>query len=364
MEKVTVYRETPCDNHYRALLYLQARGRLELEFLDHKGLDWFLVKLWYRSALLRRLLTILGTSGPRRQEPSWRDLLTSLALPLRLLRRTTIVAAIAPYSIMVLVLFLLKSSGKRVIYYTSWPDWGTKNHVHRPRLGSRKVWELFLRNLTAVGVTKKSTHELAKWGADAKHIPHTVDTDLLVPPKARQGPGIALLYVGRLVEEKGVRELVRVFQSLLEQYPHLKLTIVGDGPEIGRIRHAEGVSCKGYINREEDLLEEFQSSDIFVLNSYEIDGWQELFGISLVEAMACGLPCVATDCVGPKELVRDGISGFIIPQKDEQALRRVLERLIHDKELRARFGVRGREYALNFAVEPNARKWLDLILGT
>ena len=342
MEKVTIYRETSSlDSHYRSLLYLQTRGQLELEFLDHKGLDWFLVKLWYRSALIRRLLTIVGTPAPRRQEPSWRDLVASLVHPLRLLRRETIVAAFAPYSMMVLVLLLLKSSGKKVIYYTSWPHWDTKRYVYRPRLGCRRLWQLLLSDLVAVGVTQKSTEGLTKQGAKARHIPHSVDTDLLVPPRTREGQGVTLLYVGRLVREKGLPELLGVFQSLRERYPQVRLTMVGDGPELGRIRNAKGVSCRGHIAREDDLVEEYQSGDIFVLNSFEVEGWQELFGISLVEAMACGLPCVATDCVGPRELVRDGMTGFIIPQKDEEALHCALERLILDEDLRAPLRISG-----------------------
>ena len=361
MQKVTVFRETPSDRHYRSLLYLQAQGQLELEFLDHKSLDWFLVKLWYQSAPLRGFLAILGIPEPRRREPSWHDLLSSLAFPLRLARRRTIVAAIAPYSMVVSILFLLKASGKKVIYYTSWPCWGTRNWVHRPRLGSRRMWGLFLRDLAAVGVTERSTDELTAQGAQARHIPHSVDTSSLVPLKKSQGPVLTLLYVGRLVREKGVLELSRVFQSLLERYPHLRLTMVGDGPELRELRHKEGTYCKGYVAKEEDLVREFQSADIFVLNSYEIDGWQELFGISLLEAMACGLPCVTTDCVGPRELVRDGISGFVIPQRDEQVLYRTLERLILDEELRSRLGARGRESAANYAVKTNAEKWLEMI---
>ena len=127
------------------------------------------------------------------------------------------------------------------------------------------------------------------------------------------------------------------------------------------MKNKKGISCKGYMAEEENLIKEYQSSDIFVLNSFEIDGWQEFFGMALVEAMACGLPCIATDCVGPKELVEDGASGFIISQKDEKALYDKLERLILDKDLRTKFGARGRERSMEFAVESNAEKWLKVI---
>ena len=361
MEKVTVYREAPLNSYYRSLLHLEADGQIELEFFDHKGLEWFATKLWYRSPVARLLVKRLSGRTPRRKEPTWSELLNSFLYPLRLLRRRNIVVAIAPYSIMGPCFLFLKLSGKNVVYFTSWPDWSDGNYVHRPLLGTGKIWRLFLNSLKAVAVTKKSAIELSRIGVNARHIPHSVDIRLFVPAKNKRLGNLKLLYVGRVVKEKGVMGLSRVFESLLGKYPHLELSIVGDGPELRNLKDKKGISCKGYLADEKDLVKEYQSSDIFVLNSFEIDRWQEFFGMALVEAMACGLPCIATDCVGPKELVEDGASGFVIPQKDDKALYHRLERLILDENLRTKFGTRGRERAIDFAVEENAKKWSEAI---
>ena len=354
MKKVTVYREAPLNSYYRSLIYLEADGEIEIEFFNHKGLETFAVKLWYCFPIVRKLTG----KTPRQKEPCWSELLKSLVYPLRLLSRRTIVVAFAPYSTMVVHFVLLKMLGKEMIYFSSWPYWGEGKYVHRPIPGTRKMWESFLKNLPAVGVTKKSANGLSMVGANARNIPHSVDTGLFVPAKSRNSENLKILYVGRVVKEKGITELARVFDSLLRKYPNLELSIVGDGPELRKIKDRKGVSCKGYMADETNLIKEYQSSDIFVLNSFAIHGWQEFFGMALIEAMACGLPCITTDCVGPRELVADGVNGFIIPQKDEKALDAKLERLIVDKNLRVEFGKRGREKATEYSVASNAQRWL------
>ena len=361
MKKVAVYRETPLDSNYRPLLHLAENGLVSVEFFDHKGLEWLGIKLWYRSRIARLAVEKWMGKEPRKKEPSWVDLFNSLLHPFRLLARETIVVAFAPYSIMVFYFLLFRLLGKNVIYFTSWPYWDGQKQVHRPIPGIRKIWRLFLKNLKSVGVTRRCAEGLEKFGADSIHIPHSVNTQRFFPTESRGKSNTRILCVGRVVKEKGVQELSRVFELLGGKYPSLELVVVGDGPELGKLEGKKGISCKGHLSEEADLIGEYRASDIFVQNSYRIAGWEELFGIALIEAMACGLPCIATDCVGPKELVNDGLTGFIIPQNDERALYEKLERLILDEDLRIEFGRRGRERVRGFAVEENAAKWKDAI---
>ena len=361
--KLALYGESAADrNYYRALFHLAEQGEIDLQVFDHKGFRWFGIKLWHCSPLSRKLVEKLTGRAAHQKEPAWGALLRSLIHPFRLLLQKNIVAAFAPCSIMGFYLLLLKAIGKNVIYFTSWPYWNGEHYVHKPRLGSQKIWERFFKGSKAVCVTKKSAGELTRLGANARHIPHSVDVHRFIPPAGKRArTPTTLLYVGRVVQEKGVRELCAVFESLLEKYPHLRLVVVGGGPELRNIRNRRGVVCKGHVADQEELVGEFQAADLFVLNSFKVDGWEELFGISLVEAMACGLPCVATDCAGPKELVEDGVTGFIVPQKDPQALYQKLERLVLDPDLREKLGAGGRKRAMDFALESTARKWLEAI---
>lgn len=381
MKRLAIYRETPLNSNYRPLFYLAEQKETDILIFDHKGVKWTGVKLWHSSRVFRFLLRTwienspdqrangwgvsllrkLVEKAPFQKAPSWADLLKSVLFPIRLLFMKNIVVAFTPYSIMGYYLLLLKLMRKNVVFFTSWPFWNGEDYVYRPRLGSRNIWETFLNGVKAVSVTRKSANELEELGANARFIPHSVDIHLFTPKRKKEKNKTTLLYVGRVVKEKGVIELCRVFGLLREKYPQLELSIVGDGPEIGKISGRKGISCKGYLGNVTDLVAEYQSSDIFVLNSYRIDGWQELFGIALIEAMACGLPCVATDCVGPREIVKDGLSGFLIAPRDESELYRKLERLIRDRDLRTQFGKIGRDRATLFAVESNAKKWLKAI---
>ena len=359
--KLALYGESADRNYYRALFHLSEQGKIDLQVFEHRGLRWFGIKLWYCSPLARKLVERLTGRAAHQKEPSWGALLRSLVHPFRLLFQQNIVAAFAPCSIMGFYLLFLKAMGKNLIYFTSWPNWAGDSYVHKPRLGSRKIWELFLEDSKAVGVTRTSAGELARLGAKARHIPHSVDVHLFVPPGKRAHPTITLLHVGRVVKEKGIVELCAVFESLHQRHPHLRLVVVGGGPEVANIEGRKGVVCKGHVADQKELVEEYQTADIFVLNSFKVDGWEELFGISLVEAMACGLPCIATDCIGPKELVENGVNGFVIPQKDQQALHRKLEQLILDPDLRKKLGEQARERALDFALESSARNWAEAV---
>ena len=362
MKKLGLYGESAADrNYYRALFHLSEQREIELKVFEHKGFRWFGIKLWHCSPFTRLLVEKLTGRAPHQKEPAWGTLVRTLIHPFRLLFQRSIVAAFAPYSIMGFYLLFLKVIGKDVTYFTSWPYWDGEHYVHKPRLGSRKIWGLFLKGSKAVCVTRTSADELARLGAKVRHIPHSVDVHLFVPAKKRERKDITLLHVGRVVKEKGIGGLCAVFESLLEKYPHLRLVVVGDGPEVRNIKDRRGVVCKGHVADQRELVREYQAADLFVLNSFKVDGWEELFGISLVEAMACGLPCIATDCVGPKELVEDGVNGFIIPQKDRRALHQKLEQLILDPDLRAKLGARARERTLDFALESTARKWLEAI---
>lgn len=362
MKKLALYAESAGEgNYYRALFHLAEQKRIDLKVFDHKGFRWFGIKLWHCSPFTRVLVEKLTGKRPRQNDPTWGSLLRSMVHPFRLLQHRNIVAAFAPCSIMGFHLLFLKLVGKNMIYYTSWPFWDEENYVHKPRLGSGMIWKFFLKNTRAVCVTRRSAEELARLGADVCHIPHSVDVHSFVPPGKRDSIPITLLHVGRVVEEKGLGDLCAVFESLLKTYPHLRLVVVGDGPEMRNVEDREGVVCKGHLSDQKDLVREYQTADIFVLNSFKVEGWEELFGIALVEAMACGLPCVATDCVGPRELVQDGVNGFVIPQKNRQALYQKLEQLILDPGLRAQLGGRARQRAMDFALESNARKWLDAV---
>ncbi|MFN2556251.1 MAG: glycosyltransferase family 4 protein [Nitriliruptorales bacterium] len=158
-----------------------------------------------------------------------------------------------------------------------------------------------------------------------------------------------LLFVGRLERRKGVEELLHAFVQLKSRRPDVRLLVVGDGPERDRCqallpsRLQPAVKFLGRVP-DEDLPRILASADVFVAPSRG----GESFGIVLLEAMAAGLPVVATALPGYGSLVRDGVHGRLVPAKDTRALADALDTLLANPELRRAMGGQGRESASQY----------------
>jgi len=160
-----------------------------------------------------------------------------------------------------------------------------------------------------------------------------------------------LLFVGRLVYQKGLDLL---FQALggLRDHPW-ELRLVGDGPQRADLQAlAEKYQIAGRVHFENwlggaALLEKYQQANLFVFPSRH-----EGMPNAVLEAMACGLPVIATRIAGNEELVADGETGLLTPTEDAGALRRALAQLLTDAGLCQRMGAAGRarveqDYAWN-----------------
>ena len=141
------------------------------------------------------------------------------------------------------------------------------------------------------------------------------------------------LFVGRLVKDKGINELVSVFGTLHKHYQHVRLVLVGEKednldplyPEtdntIGNNLAIEAVGAK----YGDELLAYYAASDCFVFPSY-----REGFPNVVLEAGAMGLPSIVTDINGSREIIEHGRNGWIIPPKDETALYEAMENVLLD----------------------------------
>ncbi|SIS10380.1 glycosyltransferase family 4 protein [Natronorubrum thiooxidans] len=162
------------------------------------------------------------------------------------------------------------------------------------------------------------------------------------------GDGVRILMVGRLADGKGFDVLLEALEQLPAEA--VSVYLVGDGPqraflerEIARRGFEETVSLLGYRS---DVPAIMAACDVFVLPSYR-EGTPRV----ITEAMASGLPVVATDIAGIPEQVADGDSGYLIQPGDETALASRLEELIASRERRQAFGAAGRERVTRFSDE-------------
>ena len=137
-----------------------------------------------------------------------------------------------------------------------------------------------------------------------------------------------IMFIGRLSEKKGVQFLLPAFKEILEFYPSATLTVAGDGPMLIALQRQSrdlGLSKNhvffpGYI-RGENKFKLLTSGDIFVVPSIETDGGDtEGLPVSLMEGLAAGCICIATNESGADEIIKNGINGFLVPQKNIEAL--------------------------------------------
>lgn len=186
-------------------------------------------------------------------------------------------------------------------------------------------------------------------GGSFEIVPNGVDVVRFASAVAADvGPGTKLLFVGRLDERKGFPIAVAAFARLAPDRPGLRMVAVGDGPERSAVDRLapelrDRVTMVGFVPNEE-IAPYHAACDLYL--GPAIGG--ESFGYVLVEAMASGLPVVASDIPGYDEVVRDGVEGLLVPPRDPEALARAVSVLLDDPGLAARLSAAGRERAAAF----------------
>jgi colanic acid/amylovoran biosynthesis glycosyltransferase len=139
--------------------------------------------------------------------------------------------------------------------------------------------------------------------------------------------------------------------------------VIGEGTERSRVIFTaadlglqDHVHLSGHLSPEQ-VRERLQQADVFLLSSLS-----EGISNAVLEAMACGLPVVTTDCGGMREAVTDGVEGFITPVRAPEIMAEKLTILAKDPEARIRMGNAGRERVIrNFQIGDQLNHWLDLI---
>ena len=181
-------------------------------------------------------------------------------------------------------------------------------------------------------------------------IHHGVDTDAFQPRPTSEPDGPPrILSIGRLVEKKGFTDLLRACRLLIDRGHALRATIYGDGPLrqelldcIEELELGPHVELRG-ARSHDDLRAELQRGDVFALTPYVTpDGDRDGIPNVLLEAMACGLPVVATLAGGVPELVRHEVNGLAAPPRDVDAIATLIGSLLDDAAKRSRLGAAAR----------------------
>jgi glycosyltransferase involved in cell wall biosynthesis len=202
------------------------------------------------------------------------------------------------------------------------------------------------------GLVAVSPVSMAHATGRAHLIPPGVDTGLFTPPAPGRTRDARVLYVGRVERTsrwKGLETLIDSLGRLRELVPGMRLDIVGDGDDVGHLRAraerlgvADSIDWHGKVGHDE-LPRFYRAAGVTVLPSLTE---AESFGMTLVEAMACGCAVVGSDVGGIPFVIRDGVDGLVVPPGDARALADALAAVLTEPCRAAELGAAGRESAL------------------
>lgn len=226
-----------------------------------------------------------------------------------------VVIAVAPYSFKILWL-LVFSIRHKVYYHTSYVNF-ENNWVHGSNLTIRLrkiVWGFAMTRVQTfffvTEASKLSFENIFEKSSEqgVQIVSHSIDTALFVPPN---DPGRkSLIFVGRLVEEKGIDRVIEISKALLAR--DWKITVIGNGfyrsRDLIELDRLDNFEFSQGISR--NHMAKYYQKHTYVINASQFNrntGWEELFGLSILEGMACGCIPLAVNHRGPRQLLVDSL---------------------------------------------------------
>jgi glycosyltransferase involved in cell wall biosynthesis len=194
----------------------------------------------------------------------------------------------------------------------------------------------------------KDLQETYKIDSGIITVNNGTDTIFFVPKERSDSKEPYILYTGRLDSRKGLVDLIKSAKYVCQEHSDIKFILTGKGPiknylerRINDLGLEKNFYFAGFVDRKK-LLEYYQNATVYVLPSY-----YEGLPTTLLEAMSCGIPTIATDVKGSSEVITDSETGLLVPPRDPKRLAKVILKLLNDKSLRQRIGLNARKYVVD-----------------
>jgi glycosyltransferase involved in cell wall biosynthesis len=210
-----------------------------------------------------------------------------------------------------------------------------------------------------ITVSKWTKRDVMKYGLDKKKftvIYNGINSDKFATSKnstVKKKFGMSLsdpllVWVGRVIEQKGLRYLVAAMPSVLARFPNAKLLLIGTGTEVKKLKQQAArlgignrVVFYGQENNRKKLNDLLRGSDVYIMPSV----W-ETFGIAALEAMASQLPIVSTNAGGLPELIQNNHNGIIVPMRSSKKLAKALNTILANPNQLKKMGLNNRRDAV------------------
>ncbi|WP_424943468.1 glycosyltransferase family 4 protein [Aliiroseovarius crassostreae] len=356
--RLRLLHETNPEKYFPALYELARRGRVDLVGAHRYSVG----KEWVRAGLRDR--TPLG----QRSRNAWGDFLFRLRAPF--VRGEVIVIGFAPWDWRLLIYRHL-ARHNRILYQTSWHDWRFDKTPRQPkpplfRRYMQRQWLRFLHqpNVAAIAVTPKVAQSVtAETGVQPVVIPHSLPDFFFNVSKElhhRKDDRLRLIYVGELSEKKGLRQLLHIANMLKGQ--GVTLSVVGTGPLAAQVQQAgDNVTFLGPIRDRTTLAQLMTEQDVLMLLSQRTEAWEELFGIVIIEALASGLAVLATDHVGPRQILEPCGGAGLFAEDDLDGVLAQLQRFVDHPHTVADLVQKQAQVAQAYRIETVMAAWMDMI---
>ena len=233
----------------------------------------------------------------------------------------------------------------------------TTVHLGKSEVNSKLLSTLIRTYEATIGnfILRRSDHVIAVSNAVAEHshsisntsipvtvIPNGVDSQVFCPPRNGKPTGKTVLFVGRLIANKGPEILIRAIPLVLLRHPDTKFVLVGDGPLFDKLKtkasQMEILHAVSFLGTRHDVPDQMRNATLFVRPSFT-----EGMPLTVLEAMASALPVIATPVGGTPELLQDSICGQLVPVGDSSALANAIVHMLDNRFDAIEMGSRGRQ---------------------
>ena len=342
--KIFVCHEFFTPSHYAALEYLAKENDCEVIYCEpnlYRELRHCFKNKISRSRFLHNLfwtIALLLTTGSK------------------------VVVGMAPYNhFLKWLLFILR--GHELYYHSSYSCWDGSRCAHNGSNKDKKLWKEFtnykIKHFFAV--SQKTKDEVVKNGycppENISIVNHSFKIDINSNHLCEYSP--SFICVGRLSEQKGIAQLLDIFS----RHPEANITFVGSGKFEQLVKKytlkCSNIKYAGFIKGLGNLIPIYKNHSFLVLNSIKTPIWEELFGMALYEGMACGCVPLANNHPGPKEIISDGVDGFLCNEGSIECLIvKVLKmNKVEYEQIRQKSIAKGQSFHCSIV----AQKWMSIL---
>lgn len=313
-KKILIFHQFNLPEHFRGLYYYCNRKNIDIKYYSFTITP---IKSIAKMVLRRETKSIIA---------DFRNIYFLISNIFT--KNNLILLSIAPFDYR--LYYLLKILKRhRVLFFTSWPSWD-QTFFPMKRFANAKLirecWgKLIEKHVTTIfTVSKTSADSLNnnyKLNSEPIIVNHSYEKKYFYPAKNKKYTKIfKLLFVGRFTESKGIFEILKLATLLKESSVDYEIVFVGYG-ELENIiaKYCQAnCNCKliGAVKDREKLGEIYRNSDFLLLPSQKYNRWEELFGIVILEAMACGVIPISSNHVGPCEIISNTINGYLFNEKE------------------------------------------------